>query len=399
MNLFRSKPRDVTTGVFHIGSTCVEAALLHGGEHSTKKVIHSSRASFPFRKKIEFSRYERTMLSAMLEAGMDLQTNGFARLRENFGRVEVPRTVYCFYSSPWYVSQLRTTTLRREKPFVFEPKTLADAAKSEQERFTESLKARHAAQLSGGVSVLDMRPTQITLNGYAISHPFGNHSREASISFFASAMSSELRKQTEDIVLRIFPDSHIISHASVLSQLAAVLGTPQCPDRFLLIEIGGEVTEVSLVTAGAVEDMVSFPVGTNEVARQFGSSDEIAHHRMRLIARKKSGVDDAADSHIKAIDAWREQFLEACKDLGDGRALPRQTVVLIEDEWAYDFKKEIARIVAQELTYSADPFVIAEQSQVSGLDTYAAEEVGASERLLVDTYFVNSDFASLTAFA
>ena len=135
--------------------------------------------------------------------------------------------------------------------------------------------------------------------------------------------------ETRDAVLGVFGDVPLELHTVPFAVFRS-LGEIIKPDwGFLFADIGGEVSDVSLVREGVLRETVSFPVGKNAAVRKLASSGvspEEARSMLKRLSLGHASSADAAKAGPAAADAareWGERLKEAAAELSDNGPLPR----------------------------------------------------------------------------
>ena len=101
----------------------------------------------------------------------------------------------------------------------------------------------------------------VSLNGYPIEDPIGKRSRSVEMHMAISLSPKLCLEKIRKILSNTF--HHIpVSFASFsICSYLAVRERYVTPDSYLLLDIGGEVTDVAIITKGILKASLSFPFG------------------------------------------------------------------------------------------------------------------------------------------
>ena len=173
----------------------------------------------------------------------------------------------------------------------------------EQSDIDELLSAGKAAIDRGGQTVLHAHPALYTLDGVeGVKHPIGLHADRLGVDIHVVAADPAPLRNV-DFVVR---SAHLGVEAIVASPVAAALACLTHEERDLgvaLIELGAEVTNVSLHAGGMLVGLRSIPLGakdiTDDIACAFGIQRRDAE---RLKCFYGSAMTSPRDNH-EMIDA------------------------------------------------------------------------------------------------
>lgn len=135
MPLFSSNKKELIL-IADIGSDSVGASLVLLSSKDAflpPMIIESVRTEIKFQKKLVFDTFFDSMLSA-LEISLSYV------IKKTKAK---PLKVYCFVASPWYASQVRKISLKRNKEFILTKEFLSELMKDEKVRFEKEVIAAY----------------------------------------------------------------------------------------------------------------------------------------------------------------------------------------------------------------------------------------------------------------
>jgi cell division protein FtsA len=226
----------------------------------------------------------------------------------------------------------------------------------EQSDIDELLAAGRGAIGRNGQVVLHAHPALYTIDGVeGVSHPIGLHAHRLGVDIHVVAADPAPLRNI-DYVIR---SAHLGVRAIVASPVAAALSCLTPEERELgvaLVELGAEVTNVSLHAGGMLVGLRSIPLGAKDVTDdiacafgvqrreaermkcRFGSAMTSPRDNHEMIEATPIGGDDAAEplriTHAQLITVIRQrteqitgEIERALKELGFSGPVGRQVVL------------------------------------------------------------------------
>jgi hypothetical protein len=336
-NSEKSKKKNELVLVFDVGSASVGGAVFYAQKNGVPKIIYSTREVIPFEKEIDFDKFlSLTMKSLGIVAG-----------RICLAGLGVPDKVFCVLLSPWYAFQTRTINFEKNTPFIFTAKLSDELTKKEVKLFEEECAID--MQNKNDTRLIELKNVKIMLNGYATSEPLGQKAKELEMTLFISMSSKQFLKKIEETIGRHFHCQNLKYLSFGLASFSVARDMSAHQDSFLLVDIGGEVTDISVVKKDILCNSISFPLGTNYLTRKISSAlnctlDEAKSyislykdkHMVEAIGRKFEPIMD------KLKMDWLEQFQESLAGLANNLSVPA-TIFLTVDKNLADFFSEIIK--------------------------------------------------------
>ncbi len=383
MSLFSRLAKKVAstrTLIIHVGSASVAAAFVET-EGSAAKITAGVTTDIAVLPEVGSAEFEREM-----EKALAATLASIAKLR-----MSSPDTVRVYLASPWYASQVRKAKMSRPTPFVVSQSMLDDMVSRELRSFSDE---EMAASYSAGEPLrpVESHVVEIKLNGYAVAHPAGVSARELELSLFVSVAPERMLKKMEEIIATTF--HHSVRFGTFLAA-SFIVSRDRFPheDGYLLIDIGGEVTDVSLVRGGALVQSVSFPLGRNFILRKLstglGRSISEALSICTLYVEKK--VEDKIKVQCEGLlkeakDQWLDAFQKTLFSVSNELSIPNTILLSVGTDIAPWFIETISREEFQQhsLTNKEFKVVILDAQLFRDSLTYA-EGVPRSPCIIIET--------------
>ena len=351
-----SRPKKELVLIIDIGSASVGAAVavITPDRSSAPLIVASSRVQIPFQEHLKFDRLADLMLGA-------LGTSINAVFAESKAK---PGKTYCFLASPWYASQVRTSSVSKDKEFKITADVFESLVNDEVEKFKKN-EAAGFDGLKGKMLLVEKEVMDVSLNGYHSENPLGSSAREFKLSLFLGVAPEEVTRRIEEKIRKIIPHTAISFHTFLFSFYNVISSVSGNKKDFLLADVGGEVTDIALVHGGKIHESVSFPLGKNFILRwgaEFSNRQiEEVHSLISLWSGGK--LDSRAKARAKEIFSpirreWLKAFHKSLERISGGIALPGKFFIAADGEVIRWFMESILEEEYGQYALSAGKFEV-----------------------------------------
>jgi len=259
-----------------------------------------------------------------------------------------PKRIFCILSSPWYASQVRLVKLEKETPFIFTNKLADELIQKEIIMAEEEYLAKNE-RTENKVRPIELKNMQTVLNGYAISSPLNQKAKLLEMNIFISMSGEQILTKIEESIQQHFHGPTIKFSSFMMASFTVARDVFVNQDNFLLINIGGEVTDIAMIKKDVLKESVSYPAGSNFIVRS------IANELKCSIDEAKSYVSLYKEGHIEAnilkkIDPimmklktqWLKKFQESLSNITNDISIPATIFITVDPELA-DFFSDIIK--------------------------------------------------------
>lgn len=299
----------------HIGSASIGAALATIG--AEKPIIHyTTREILPFQESMDFARFSASTFSVLESVLKKAIHEGVQKYTDTYHRAPHIKRVGLILSSTWYVSKTLILKYEKEAPFVVTQALITSIVDEARKGFEKDIEAGKYAHIGNDAVVLEQQLIDITLNGYSIEDPFHKTANQIRVSMLISLVSSTLYDRLFKAADTALHSYSLHPHSFGLTAYAVVRDFYPTEHSFLLVDIDGEVTDVSLIRDDVLTESVSFPCGRYSVLRCLGEDAGPVEVRAKLLQR------DGSKASSKAQAEWMKQYTEALTSLGEHVAIP-----------------------------------------------------------------------------
>ena len=381
MGIFsKSKEKDELILVFNIGSSFVGGAFFHAQKFGVPKIIFSVEEPIRLEEKVDIDR----LLFQTIQA-LEIVVN-----KVYMAGMGAPSRIFCILSSPWYVSQIRIISLKKNTSFLFTTKLADNLIQKEVNLFKEQ-------HVDSSFRIIEMKNIKTTLNGYDTSSPLNKKVKELEMVVFVSMGGEEVLTKIENTIGKCFHSDLIKFSSFALASFAVVRDIHAQQENFLLIDVGGEITDIFMAKKSALRESATFPYGRNFFIRGIASSlrstfSEASSlfslfkdgHAEKSVVRKLIPIIN----QLKA--KWLKQLEESLAHISNDVSIPSTIYLATDKENADFFSKiiEIEQFSQYSLTESKFKIILLNTQTLHGV-TIFEEGVNREPFLIINSIYIN----------
>ncbi|HEY0908026.1 MAG TPA: hypothetical protein VGE35_01615 [Candidatus Paceibacterota bacterium] len=335
MSLFSSKPE--LGIVFHVGSSSVSAGLMRLRRGKTPQVLHVAREDIPYRDQAQPERFLGDMLDALKKVNANLARFGF-------GEYETRRIFYTF-SSPWAVTQTKVAVVAKPEGFTLTKKLVSSIVAEQEKLFEKEMLGSN--NLADKLHVLEKRVVQIKVNGEEVANPYGKKAVLAEISLFISLMPRAVIDRVFDVSMSAYHPKQMGAYSFPLASFSAIRDVFHDQRDFAIIDVGSELSDISVIKDGLILETASFPLGRHflarKMARAFLMTPDEAASLVRLY--HQGHAEAALEAQLQPVIAqasieWSAALKKTLASVSQKKA-PSQIFAIIDNDFSDFFMKAI----------------------------------------------------------
>lgn len=282
MSLFSNKKTEGISLLIDIGSYSLGGALIIFSNGNVPQIVFSKRISLPLNEDWNMDK-SLDSISKNLETLLKIVFNESSKklsIDPKKLQSRKVKEVLCVMSSPWCLSKIKSISLKKEKPVNISSKLMdLIAQKSENPESNEK-----------GYSLIEKKIIQTRLNGYITNKPLNKKAKEIEISTFEGMVLNDAALRVKDQINRFVPED-VMFHSFTLSAFSTI-GDIFERDDYMLMEITGDMTELSIIKDGLIVKTASFPKGKNlfirRVCQEFSVDPDVSLSFIKLYYERKS---------------------------------------------------------------------------------------------------------------
>ena len=369
------------SAVIDIGSGSVGLALVLLKRGVVPILKYSARQELRIQKTLNPKRLLRQSLGALTVVIGEMQKRG----------PDIPSKIFCFLSSHLVASQTRVTNLKFNEPTVVSENIVHGIV----ERELQNLKTEYSRLKDGSDVVIEQKIMKIKLNGYEISSFKNKTAKEVEISSFFTLISNDTLNKIRRLILDSFHNQQTEFHSFSFAHFSFLRDLFKLEQNFIFMDIGSEITDISLVDNGVLEKSASFPLGKNEVIRimidKTNSDQALVESMIKNYTEKVVEIKTNQSHNISSAGGkWLRAVRLILDEFSLKEKLPRKMFILADPSISGLFKKFITSLHLANLTFLNQEPTVRELTSTDFNKFYKNESGSASDPFLtVSTIFVN----------
>lgn len=238
-------------------------------------------------------------------------------------------------NSPWYFSQTRAITVERTEQFRIDKDLIDQLLKEEGEIFLNRASGQFDVSENDSAQLLEMFIMRALLNGYETNSFLEKSAKHLRLSIYISMTLASLTHELNSIVEVKFSPQKIILHSSpyvIFKSAPEALAVDSA--GAVVIDIGGEITDITVMRDGIISETFSFGRGLNFILRRIAGAYSIipaeAISYLRAAAANQMSENHRPkfeDILARGMSEWRKMFYEAIKHAAGSRLLPNRFIL------------------------------------------------------------------------
>ena len=380
------KEKDELALVFDIGSSSVGGALFWTQKSGIPKIIFSIREPIALEEELNIDRF----------LSLTLQSLGVVANKFHKAGLGAPKKIFCVLSSPWYVSQTRKIRLEKNTPFTFTSK-LADSLIQKEINIFEEERLADYVRNDSKVRVIEIKSIKTILNGYTTDQPLNQKTKEVEITVFISISPEQILDKMANVISQHFKHKDMEFSSFVITSLAVTQSVFTDQEDFLLVDIGGEMTDISMIKKNVLRESISFPIGPNFIIRGVASVLHCTLDEAKsLISLHKDGhMDYRTKQKLEPVISelkkyWLKKFQESLANLSNDISMPATIFVTVDQDLEDFFSETIQTEQFSQYTLTESKFKVTflNPQALHGI-AFFKENIIRDPFLIIESIYIN----------
>lgn len=340
--LFSASKKEKLVAIFDIGSGSVGGALvkipLTGKDLPV--IIKSARTEITSRKDFDYNLFLKDMNIALNKTVTSLYNK----------KSGAPKEIICVLASPWYTSEVRTIKISKNSSFIFSYHLADELIKKEISNLNKSHKDKYDI-LKNMPVIIEQHITSVSLDGHLTSNPLNKRCKSCEMNMLISLAPQLCLEKIQDTLSKTFHHIPVTFSSFPLSAYLAVRDKYIDEDSYLLVDVSGEITDITVVIKGVLKSVLSFPFGKKVFLKHISSKLYIESRDAEELF-KLYNDDNLSVELIRKLspvlkfleESWGQSFINCIKSLPNFLLFP-STVFLTADD---DVKKLFSNVLRNE---------------------------------------------------
>lgn len=336
------KKKYKTIAIFDVGSGSVGGAIAQIPENveEVPVILKSIRHEIKNRKNDSFKSF-------LKETIITLHHTANALYNKKIGKID---EIVCVLTSPWSSSETKKISISNSKSFVFTKKMADELIKKETANIVLAYENKEDNN-GNKESLVEKIITEVFLDDKLTQNPIGKRCKFLDLNMTYSISPQIFLDHAHIVLSHIFHATPVsFSSFAFMSHLMIrenYVGT----ESHLLLDIGGEVTDLSVINRGVFQSKISFPFGKKTIIKHLGlklnidrrDAEELfkLYYKDNLSLEHKSKLAPIFNS-IERF--WSEELRHCLTNIPKKYALPDIVFLTIDNDmknWFFEvFRKE-----------------------------------------------------------
>ncbi len=246
--------------VFDIRDSSVTLAAAKFEKNKKPELVLCQNFPIKAENENDQEKYLAAMFSTLDEAILTIRKS-----LVQIGHTEKIEKHFFFIGSPWSVSQSKSITVTKDRPFEITNTIFEKIITGEE---TETEKSMRQDSFPGGWQVLEEKILETKLGGYVIENIFGKKTDDLAVELFVSFIPSKIKNKLYSIADAQF-GKHEQNHvgSSILPSYSFLRDAYPDKDNFICADIGDYLTDIYVVRDNVIFAVASMPFGEKDIVQ------------------------------------------------------------------------------------------------------------------------------------
>jgi hypothetical protein len=325
--LFRKSTSDLFL-MCDIGSGSVALALVDAGE-TPAKVLLTTRQLAVFANAPTYIAKQALLIKTLDTLGKQFQASIRPILEKK--KVRHMHDAHIVFSSPWYLSKTTVQSIHKETEFILDSRSLGQVIEDEEKKFEAEVSHSSNTRFSKrDIHMIEREIMRVLLNGYETDNPYFKKVKQVDFCLYMSIVPHDFLFGVDASLRSHFHVHTVQAHSFPLVCYESVAVMFPHETDLILIDAGGETTDVTIVRNNAIEASESFPYGRNEalksIAKGLSVPCDVAASYLQMMhdGTLEKDIETSVQTQIDRVSSfWLERFQEVRGVIPDGKILKR----------------------------------------------------------------------------
>lgn len=339
---FLYNKKESTALLIDIGNGSIGGAFISTDSGKVPRIIYNVRLPFIVVDKPD---------TLNLVSGMDILLDGVLNILIKNGfkqeywknREKKLTSALITFSSPWFQLKTKQIDILRDESFFITEEFLDDIIKKEEKIFEKELSGGSDNTKSNSFKIIEKSIIHAKINGYTINNVIGKKTKKFDAFICMSLIPENIEDKVQSAILKYvnIQKEKIIMHSFPMVSFSTIRDLFIENSDFIIMDVTGEITDLSLVRDSAIVQTVSFPSGRNfiirQIAKTFDVQTEIAESMLHIYLSNKanSSVSGSIENILTNIEKeWSIHFERALRELSKEMVLPKKVYITSDSDVA-----------------------------------------------------------------
>lgn len=246
--------------------------------------------------------------------------------------------IHVFLHSPWHTVVTKKVSINQTKSFTLTEDFIQKVSQDEIAKFMANAQNEFPAYKD--LAVIESTVPEIKINGYTINKPFGKKIKSCdfliSLALAPNEIAESIISACESLVKINKNNIKLHSATTAFTHLCSSLYNEN--NAIMIIDVGSEITDISLVKNKALSFGVSFAKGSHDVIRKISNlyntnltdSSSLAFATFSGLGSQEKTLQIEQELNPICVE-WQKSISESLLKISKFEAIPRKIILICED--------------------------------------------------------------------
>ncbi|MFN3692763.1 MAG: hypothetical protein ACK4SL_01520 [Candidatus Paceibacteria bacterium] len=287
----------------------------------------------------DFARSTKSMLTALMNSMIALDSEGRAALAKSFPRHSI-ETLQVSITAPWSYTVSKVIEYESETPFTITSALIDNLTEKANQKTMEAL-SESEKEHGSGLTIMTRATTDITANGYRTMNPIGQTASVVTLTQVSAIAQNLITSAIEDLRQRMFTNTKLERYSAMLVFHSTIKDLYPDMTEYCLVDLTYEATELAIVRGGVLQYTTYTPIGINTLVRNLATRLDTPEGDAATILKRTydaDSLDCVTASEKEAITVLMNEYQNALESLfhetGDSLAIPK--VIFLHSSYLHE---------------------------------------------------------------
>lgn len=321
-----------TIAIFDIGSSSIGVAIATFSVNQKKTqplpiIFFAKRYQLPISEKVTFKSFINAIFTTFDKVVEEVSNQ----------KIKIDKTAI-FLASPFYISKTNIIKQKGDKDIFISPSLVKSIIEAKTQNMIKDQPTLYSDLIDDEVEVFENIIMQIKLNGYKTHNPYSQKVKSLLIANHIALGSKTITTKLKEIIIRRLGRQTITFNSFTFAAFNIWQDIVAPKNNFMLLDITGEISDITVVCDDYLAENISFPRGRNylirETAKALKTNNEEAYSTLKeyILGNLSARYKENLETILQPLKTeWIKNIGEAFTLVMETALLP-ETVYVIGDD-------------------------------------------------------------------
>ncbi|MFA5736805.1 MAG: hypothetical protein WCX70_01205 [Candidatus Paceibacterota bacterium] len=330
--LSRKKRGNNLVALIDIGSDQISGAIFKAGQKNkfsiSSSILFFTQIYLSPQKSTTFKDYFKEINQGLEKVLKTLKDNSYK-----------PEVVFCFLSSPYFITQTKNIVWHSDKKTSVTPQKIYELSQKTAKDFITRHPSLYPEILNDYSVIIENEIMSVILDGYKIDKISGQIANNIEINQYLSIGSASLLGYLKNVIENFFPETSVRFQSFTYTAYSIFKKLLANEKDFLLIDSAGDITDIMVIVDGILIEHRTFPFGHRQIIKKLaelsGTVPAEAESLLKLVMGKKTSqiaTTRANQALEKIFISWSNLFQKTIDQIAETVFIPERVYLIGYDD-------------------------------------------------------------------